>query len=490
MTTFAARADDLRPEAILAHFEAGRHDLAETLLLLRLIQAPNDAWSLTKLGIIHRVKKQYAAAEACYLRAFAHSTDNGHLHSNYGNLLVDMDRPDEGVTHTTRALELMPDDFVVRRNRAVSLREAKRFKEALEEYERCIENTPDDMRLRIDASEVALYDGQFDKAWDYFEARLQAGMVQMINPALVPLWQGEDIKGKRILVCSEQGFGDTILMARFLPLLVERGAEVTFGCKTVLHELFSALPCKLVAQGEYTPSDYDVQIPMMSLPRLLAKDWTNWPMAPKLHITDAARQKFGWLQKHAGKSLRVGILWSGSVTFANNEKRSVPYERFVDLIRAFPNVQFYSFQKGEREKDMADHGRGPMVPLGHMFDNFSETAAALAHMDLILMTDSALCHLAGATDVPVLDLLQYLPYWLYFPETPRSSVYDSVRYLRQETPGAWDPVFDKAKTALAALQSAKENDPDGFSTLAVLDTLLTPAKAKPAAKAVKSKGKK
>lgn len=491
MTTITARPEDLTPDAILKHFSAGRYDICEALLLIRMIQDPFDLWTLIKLGIVYRVTKRYDAAETCYLRALQVTQDSGHLYSNYANMLVDIDRVDEAVAHVTRALELMPDDFVIRKNRAVALREAKRFDEAFEEYERCITHAPDDLNLKLDAANTALYKRDLDRAWELFDARLDLKMVEMIKPEITPVWKGEDLNGKRLLICVEQGFGDTILMTRFIPILAAQGAIVTLGCKPALHELFKDLPCKLVVQGQYDYKQYDYQIAMMSIPSVMEKDWWRWPETVKLHVTDDAQKKFAWLKQHGKKDiLKVGILWSGSVTFANNDKRSVPYPRFLDLARSFPNIQFYSFQKGEREKDFDTHGRSTIISLGHTFNNFSETAAALEHMDVIIMTDSALCHLAGAQNVPVIDLLQYLPYWLYMPETPHSAVYDSVRYLRQDTPGDWDPVFAKAKEILTGLQEAKAKDAENFSALSIIDSFVKPALVAPKKTAGTPKAKK
>ena len=163
------------------------------------------------------------------------------------------------------------------------------------------------------------------------------------------------------------------------------------------------------------------------------------------------------------------------MTFQQNAKRAVSIERFLKLAAKHPEIQFYSFQTGERDVDMNRYGLGTMIPMGHMFDNFSETSAALDYMDLVIMTDSSLTHLCGHQGVPQLDLLNFRPYWLYFPETRTTPLYDGTRFIRQQEPGDWDGVFENTDKLLTKLQSektaynAKEKDLTRADVLKILD---------------------
>ena len=145
------------------------------------------------------------------------------------------------------------------------------------------------------------------------------------------------------------------------------------------------------------------------------------------------------------------------MTFANNRKRAVSAERFLPLAE-IPGIQLYSLQKGPREKDLDTSGAGALIPeLGPHLNDFSETAAVLKELDLVIMTDSSVAHLAGSLDVPVWNLLSYRPYWLYLSERQDCPWYSSMRLFRQPVPGDWDSVFKKVGEELKKRVAAQEN---------------------------------
>ncbi len=485
----------LSPEQITTLITGGKLEAAEMALIGRMGRTGDDVWTLTALGTVYRTMRKFKAAEACYTRAILLDPDNANVLSNYGNVLVDLDRPEEALPMFEKILKQSPDSYVYHSNYAAACREAKKFKTSREHYEWCLNAKPDNADVGVDVAVVSMYMHDLDKGWDAFEHRLKSHRIRLPGVDGIPVWQGEKLKGKKLLVLAEQGFGDTMLLVRFLPGLVKQGAVVTLSCKKPLHKLFADLPVTLVdADKIANPKAYDFHIAMMSIPRLVEKEWANWPANPVFAIPEASTQKFAWLANHGKDKLKIGIVWSGSVTFAGNGKRAVDLSRFIELAAALPNVQFYGFQKGEREVDYKTQGVGTILPLGQMFDDFSETAAALKHMDAIVMTDSALVHLASTAGVPVIDLLPYLPYWLYTPETHDSALYPTLRFIRQDAPGAWDKVFATTKTVLADLSESR-----GKKALAVKDVLKTidahlapaaKASAKPAAKAAPAKAKK
>jgi len=435
-----------------------QYKLAERVLIKYLEVSPDNPWALTALGIVYRSTDRAEAAEACYRRALLLQPDNPEVCSNYGNLLVDLNRLEEALEYSQRAVTLAPDVYTFRKNLAVTQRECKHYEDSVENYEWCLEHNKNDPNLMYDTAYVLFYLRDLKRAWDLAEWRVKTGKLALPDTKEIPVWTGEKLKGKKLLVYAEQGFGDTLLMTRFLPGLAKLAEEVTFSCKEPLHNLFKDLPVRLVPVDIRDHDRYDYQIAMMSIPRVVKKlDWAkDWPQAPKLHISDTARKRYSNIKTQFQPRLKIGIVWSGSVTFANNDKRSVSLQRFLDLAGQFPDVQFYSFQKGPREKDLLEHGIATVIPLGHTFRDFSDTAAALEEMDLILMTDSALVHLSGLLHVPVIDLLQFMPYWLYFPEEPTTPLYESVRFIRQPKAGDWDFVFKKAANIISRLHKQRK----------------------------------
>ena len=155
------------------------------------------------------------------------------------------------------------------------------------------------------------------------------------------------------------------------------------------------------------------------------------------------------------KRLKVGIIWSGNVAFFNNRKRAVDVTRFLPLAE-IPGVQLYSLQKGPRENDLAACGADELIlKLGPELNDFSETAAVLKQLDLVIMTDSSVAHLAGSLGVPVWNLLSRSAYWLYLTEREDSPWYPSMHLFRQPKAGDWDSVFNKVKSALEKAANAK-----------------------------------
>ena len=384
------------------------------LLTLRLTHiAPDTPQILVDLAVIYHETGKFDAAEACFRRARALWPDNPGILSNFSNLLADMDFKDESIALAEKAAESLPGHFSIIKNLANKYRDFKFFDKAYASYIRALEIAPENPDMLFDKGFVSLYlRKDLDEAWKLFEYRLEMKDFKEIEPKEIARWNGRDsLKGKKLLILPEQGYGDTIMATRFLPLLREKCADITLSCDTPLHRLFAKLPVKLEGKDNIRYGDYDFYIYMMSLPPLFEKDWQRWPRPDReaFSIPEESRQKFKWIARRKEQSLRVGIVWSGNEMFSANSKRAVSLDRFHALAAAFPDIQFFSFQKGTPERQINDFGMGTVLRLGHMFEDFADTAAALEHMDFIVMTDSAVAHLAGSTGVPVINLLHYKP---------------------------------------------------------------------------------
>lgn len=455
------------------------YDKAEPVILQVLATDPDCVWALTAMGVVCRATKRPTAAEACYKRALLLEPDNPEICSNYGNLLVDLDRIKDAQYYSAKAVEIEPDKYLFHKNMAVTMRETKSFERSREQYLWCLKEKPGDPDLNFDLAYIDLYLRKLDEAWEYFEWRFKTNKMRFPDTFSIPKWNGEDLSGKHIIVIAEQGFGDTILMTRFLKTLSEQAKTVTFSCKDALKPIFQDLPVQFLNEHIPDQAAFDYHIAMMSIPHILEHDWLKWPKPCKFSVPESSKQKYNWIRQYGKKdSLKVGIVWSGSVTFAGNEKRAVGLERFLALSAQHPDIQFFGFQKGEREADYKTHGTGTIVPLGQSFENFGDTAAAVEEMDCIVMTDSSLVHLSGTLGTPVLDLLQHMPYWLYFPEDTTTPLYDSIRFLRQKEAGDWDFVFDTASKALSKLSEERNVHPlSRERVLMVMDDVLRDAGA-------------
>lgn len=397
------------------------------------------AW--TNLGMALRKLGQFEASIACTKRALEISPENVSALTNLGNCLVDVNRIDEAVLMHEKALSLKPDDFLVRRNYSIALREAGLFEKALAEFEILHKMKPTDISVEWERAITYLYLERFSEGWKAFEIRWKLPSMAE-RPSNVPRWQGEDIKGKTLLIHAEQGFGDTILCSRYIPFIQARGGKVVLECNKALHRLFSTVP-GIVGMAEVGQVVFgiDYHIPMMSLPGIFKTDLSSIPPLPTLHVPHSLPPEAARLLGLGKDRLKIGIVWSGSVTFANNRKRAVGVDKFLPLTE-IPNVQLYSLQKGPCEEDLEKNGAEELIiPLGPHLNDFADTAAVLKELDLIIMTDSSVAHLAGSLGTPVWNLLSYRPYWLYLSDRKDSPWYASMKLFRQKTPGDWDGVF-------------------------------------------------
>jgi hypothetical protein len=385
-----------------------------------------------------------AAAAGCFRRALELTPDDASALAGCGLALMALDRPEEGIELHAAAVRAAPEDPFVLFNYGLALRECNRQEEALAAYGQALaripENAPRRATMEWEPVLAALDLGRYAETWPAFELRWKQ-RIGIERVFAQPRWKGEAFAGKTILVYEEQGYGDTILCARYLPLVKARGGNVIFETKPELHRLFAGMPGvdALAAPGSALPA-FDLQCPIMSLPGIFGTHLGSIPPVPELRAAppspEAAR-----LLALGGNRFKVGIIWSGSVTFSRNHKRATTADRFLPFAE-IPGVQLYSLQKGAPEQELAAcAGRSLVWELGPHLNDFAETASVLKALDLVIMTDSSVAHLAGSLNVPVWNLLNYRPYWLYLKERADSPWYPSMRLIRQPRPGDWDSVF-------------------------------------------------
>ncbi|MDE1152424.1 MAG: tetratricopeptide repeat-containing glycosyltransferase family protein [Micavibrio sp.] len=437
-----------------ALLEQSRLEEAAAAYQALLQKNPRDSGCWTNLGLTLRRQEKFEASAACYRRSLELNPRSASTLSNFGNTLVDLDRRDEALAAHKAAVDIDPNSLTFRKNYAIALREYHEFEESLRQFDIIIGLQPDDQKLKWERAMVYLHLGDFERGWPEYEVRWLQGTLKPRKFG-VPLWAGESLEGKTILLHEEQGFGDTMLASRYIPLVAARGARIILETKKPLHRLFSTLP-GIVAINEpnTTVAAFDYHTPMMSLPGIFETRLDDIPPPAKLFIPEVPPEAARLLALGKGR-VKVGIIWSGSTTFARNRKRAVTADRFLPLAE-IPGVQLYSLQKGpcEGELDVVG-GKGLIPELAPHVQDFADTAAILKQLDLVIMTDSAVAHLAGSVGCPVWNLLCHYPYWLYLTEREDCLWYDSMRLVRQPAPGDWDGLFANVKADLEKIVRAK-----------------------------------
>ncbi len=422
-----------------------------------IAQAPDWPVAYHNLGAAYRAQGKWEAAVACYRRALEAAPGSPSILGNLGNTLKDLQRFEEAIAAHRAVVEFEPENAGAYHNLGLALKGSGDLDGALEAFSTACRLSPKDRKVEYDRALVLLQLGDFAAGWIAYEARWHLDEVKR-RDFEAPRWDGQPFEDRSLLLHPEQGFGDTILASRFIPQAKALGGTVLLECKPELRRLFLDLEGVdlLVDYGE-TREGFDLHCPLLSVLGLLGIRDDNLPPPPRLHIPAESRRRFRPVFRRAGNRFKVGIIWSGSLTFKGNRWRSTTIGQFLKLSDV-PGVQIYSLQKGPLEQELKTSGAFPVVVgLGSHLRDFADTAAVVDELDLVIMTDTAVAHLAGGLGKPVWNLLNFVPYWLYRMSGGTTPWYPSMRLYRQPRPGDWDTVFQQVVDALAKAVQAKKD---------------------------------
>ena len=420
---------------------SGDTEGAIVLYQRHLKRNPQDAPGWMNLGAALRRTGRADAALVCYQRALRLRPDDAAVWSNLGNLWKQFEEHEQSLYCHRRALQLDPQRMQLQLNCAVSLREAGRFTAAEDIIEQCLAREPQRPDLLYERALLRLHTGRYREAWPDYEARLLSA-VPRLPRVDAPRWQGECIGGKRLLLQAEPGLADTLWAARFVAMLVRRGADITLRCAPALHPVLAAMPVRLAPTRDTAAPGVvaDFHCPLLSLPGLVDPRGITIPEPVAIAVPEDSRSIMRRrIAPYAG-SFRIGVVWSGRGRERGDARGSLPLARLMPLA-ALPGVQVFSLQKGPAAAEQHSAGAaGFVVDLGAQCRHFGDTAAALEPMDLVVACDSAVAQLAGCMGKPVLALLPFNPHWIYGMRGDSTPWYPTMRLLRQKSPGDWSSV--------------------------------------------------
>ena len=411
----------------------------------------NLALAQIGLGVAQQHARDFETAHANLMAAIANAPDNPQAHSNLGNVLRDMGRFGEAQAAFARALDLDPDDTAVIANRALASLHGGDVDAAITGYARAVALEPGNEPLHSNLAQALLMAGRFAEGWAEFEHRL-ADPVIAARLAGLPgrRWRGEALAGRSIILVCEQGLGDAIQFARYLPILTASGARVYLAGPSRLARLLSQLK-GLVAylpDGGPMPAA-DLHAPLLSVPHLLGattipNDVPYIASDPDLAADWAAR--LGSRPVSGGRR-HIGIAWQGNPAYEMDYLRSIPSDFMADLV-ASVDARFLILQRGDIPQRLLDAGGeilGPDLDRDHAF---LDTAAVMANLDLVITSDTALAHLAGALGCRTFVLLPWAPDWRWRLGRADCDWYPSLRLVRQPQPGDWTGVMRLVRAAL------------------------------------------
>ncbi|RCK48790.1 tetratricopeptide repeat protein [Thalassospira profundimaris] len=448
--------NDLFQRGLAAH-QAGQIDDAIRLYSASLRQNPQqpDVWN--NLGVALRRSKKFEAALMAYRRAAELRPENAGLWSNMGNCLREMMRFDEAIVAHKKALEL--DDSIKSHtfNMGLVYRDLNRFEDALRHFDQALAIDPDYVDANWDKALAHLALGNYADGWAGYETRrkLADNPIRPLDTA--PEWDGKtDLRGKRILLRAEQGFGDMIQFARFVPLVARKAGHVILECRKELLPIMRTVAGvgTLVEKGRPLP-EFDVHVPLLSLPHVMGIGGDALLKISADPYLTPPPGKHVRLAPTPGTVLKVGLIWAGKL---NPRDRSCPIEMLLPILSA-KGAAFYSFQIDDRRADLDKLGLNAFVTdLGDHIHDFGDSAALMKAMDLVISIDSSPAHLAGALGVPVWMLQLFTTDWRWMVDRSDSPWYPTMRIYRQQAPADWSVPVKKLSGDFATLLQARQRD--------------------------------
>jgi len=440
-------------------FEHGKYSEVIALHQKALQYQMNDFAIWAHLGVALREIKRHAASAGCLKRAIELSPKSYSILKHYALSLVMLNRKEEALKIFDDLLQVLPNNFLLRAHYAFALRELDMHEKALVQYEAACALDPENIEAKWDVSKTYLSLGRYKEGWKDYEVRWRLdkkhGLSSLIDEEKSYTsirWQGEDLKDKTILIYADHGLGDTILFSRYIPLVAASGARVLLKCSPTLHRLLHKIRgLYSFVQDMAVDKKIDYHVPIMSLAAIFGTEIDSIPSTPSLYVSQDLPEEVIRKLNLGQDRFKIGIVWSGNPDFAANYKRSAAFAHFMKLTEV-SNVQLYSLQKGQAEQELVDNGaQGLVIELGPHLRDFADTAAVLEKLDLVIMTDSSVAHLAGSIGCPIWNLLCNDSYWLYMTQREDSPWYHSMRLFRQPSPGNWDSVFKEVVSELEKL---------------------------------------
>jgi len=443
-----------------------------------LLQSERFEEALIKLNLCHAEKPDHAATlngrgtalhrlnrfeEALSDNRQAHALDptNADICNDVGAALQKLGRHEEAIEWFDRALGLRPNFVWALNNKALTLGELHKFDEAFALYRHLKTIEPENAETDWNVALIHLLNGDFESGWQGREIRwkIPSHPGTASYPKFTqPIWLGEEnIEGKTILVCADEGLGDTIQFVRYASMLNALGARVILLPQESLYPLLS----ELLGVSQCLPNlsnglpAFDFHCPITSLPLAFRTTLETIPVPASLLPVPMEDRRQVWKDRLGRDGrLRVGLVWSGNPKHKNDRNRSIPLRMFSSILDA--DAVFVGLQKDPRPDDAAVlRERTDIIDLSAHLTDFSETAALVSCLDLVITVDTSVAHLAGALGCPTWILLPHTPDWRWLLNRDDSPWYPTIRLFRQTETRDYASVLDRVKIELRKLVSAE-----------------------------------
>ena len=429
----------MSPDALvqqaLTHHRAGDLSTAESLYQQALSLNPNHPDALHFLGTLaHQCHNDLRAIDLL-TRAF-HLKQSPRTLNNLGEAYRALDRLDEALNCFSTAARAAQNYAEAHQNMGVVLAQQLKLSAGLAAYDRAIELQPDNAEAHVNRALVYLQQGNFTQGLSEFEWRLKHP--HYLRHFDQPQWDGRPLTNKTLLLWAEQGFGDTLQFARFIPAIRSLAPNILFECQAALLPLFQHNFNLALIPQEHPLPHFDLHCPLMSLAKLLRVTPQNLRAHTTPYLSAPPDRIAHWHTRLASlPGRKIGLAWSTNAHSPTARRRSCSLADLSPL-SSLPNTTFISLQKGPAAADA--HTSLPKLKIHDLspdLHDFAETAAVIAHVDHIITVDTAIAHLAGALNKPVSILLPFASDWRWLLSRTDSPWYPTAKLYRQSSPSNW-----------------------------------------------------
>lgn len=432
-----------------AEHAAGHEDRAIELCDAAVRAQPDYVPAYGEWANLLHAQKNFQAAKSLLQKALVIDAGYAEAYNTLGVIAEEQGQLEAARDHLEKALSLRPVFPEAENNLGLVAWSQGRFEDARAAYARSLSVRPDYSEARWNLALSQLIDGEYGEGWRNYEARWQRARAP--RSFAQPLWQGEPLADRRILLHAEQGLGDTLQFLRFVPQVVAAGGKVILDVQRRVVPLAQELAGveTVVAEGQPHP-EFDLHCPLMSLPLVLGVTFDRLPAeVPYLRVPAASLEKARRVDWPEDGALRVGLSWTGSTKNALNPKRSILLKELAPLFD-LEGIHFYSLQMSQGAEQWHAY-RDAVVDLGGSQNHLGDAAAIIEQLDLVISVDTMVAHLAGALGRPCWTLLPFVPDWRWMRGREDSPWYPTMRLFRQTEPGNWAAVVAAVRGALVEL---------------------------------------
>ena len=474
--TYFRRAIELDPTSHSAFVnlayllrEQRRVDESIALFERALAIRPDDFEALTGIGSAW-LRRRPDLAEPYLRRALDVGVEKSIALGHLGMSLALQDRHEEALQLFLEGARIEADgasDGEAFANVAIHLGDEGRTSESLAWFERGLRGHAG-VHANLGYAHALLRAGRLREGWEQYEFRW------MVEPGLsrrrtygIPMWGGQDLRGKTILLCVEQGLGDTFQFVRYAPFLKALGATVVMMPGGILWNIAQRFPgVDRLVPNEASLPPLDYYAPLLSLPRIFGTDHDTIP-PPIPFASGSEDEDRRWSASLGAKHPCIGLAWAGSPSHERDQYRSVSLAQLAPVL-SVPGVEFVSLQKGPAAEHAREHG---IADLGSELGDWTDTATLVRHLDLLITVDTAVAHLAATLGTPVWMLVPQPPDFRWLEARDDTRWYPTMRLFRQTARGQWAPVIERLQSALIEFRDAFDATPVPASAASTLQSM-------------------